>query len=69
MTLKEQGDYLETDISPYEQYRSMLEQETYQLLSEQMKGFSRYQPQSHYVRSGERTRMVQMIFKIGQKLD
>ena len=69
MTLKEEGDYFETDVSPYEQYRSMIDQEAYQLLSEQMKGFSRFQPLSHYVKSGERKRLVKMIFTIGQKLD
>jgi hypothetical protein len=54
MTLKEEGDYFETDISPYEQYRSMLDQESYQILSEQMKGFGRYQPDCYYVKSGAR---------------
>jgi hypothetical protein len=29
MTLKEETEYFETDISPYEQYRAMLEQERY----------------------------------------
>jgi hypothetical protein len=47
----------------------MIDQEAYQLLSEQMKGFSRFQPLSHYVKSGERKRLVKMIFTIGQKLD
>ena len=42
MTLKEESEYFETDISPYEQYRAMLNQESYQILSEQMKGFARF---------------------------
>ena len=58
MTLKEEGDYFETDVSPYEQYRAMLEQESYQLLSEQMKGFGTYQPDCYYVSSGARRKLV-----------
>lgn len=31
MTLKEEHDYFEADISPFEQYCSMLEQEKFQI--------------------------------------
>jgi hypothetical protein len=47
----------------------MLNQERYQILSEQMKGFARYSPESYYASSGARKRLVQMIFSLGQKLD
>lgn len=29
MTLKEEDEYCETDLSPYEQYKSMLEKEKF----------------------------------------
>ena len=69
MTLKEENEYFETDISPFEQYRAILEQEKYQSLSEKAKGFSRYEPESYYVRSGERKKLVQLLFHLGSKLD
>ena len=56
--MKEENEYFETDISPFEQYRAILEQEKYQILSEKAKGFSRYEPESYYVRSGERKKLV-----------
>jgi hypothetical protein len=65
MTLKEETEYFETDVSPYEQYRAMLNQERQQILSEQMKGFGRYQPDSYYAASGARKRLIQMIFGLG----
>ena len=58
MTLKEECEYFETDISPFEQYNQMLEQEKYQLLSEREKRFDRYQPNCFYVKSGQRCRLV-----------
>ena len=69
MTLKEECEYFETDVSPYEQYKEMLEQEKYQLLSEKVKGFGRYEPECYYVKSGQRKRLVQNIFAVGHKLD
>ena len=69
MTLKEETEYFETDISPYEQYRAMLDQERYQILSEQMKGFARFEPETYYASSGARKNLVQMIFSLGQKLE
>jgi hypothetical protein len=47
----------------------MLEQEQYQIAKERQKGFGRYEPDSYFVRSGERKRLVQLLFKIGKKLD
>ena len=52
MTLKEEQEYFETDVSPYEQYRAMLEQEKYQVLSEKAKGCGRFEPNCYYVRRG-----------------
>lgn len=69
MTLKEECEYFETDISPYEQYKAMLEQEKYQIASEKTKGFGRYQPYSYFVKSGSRKRLVQNIFTLGNKLE
>lgn len=69
MTLKEEREYFEADISPYEQYKEMLKQEKTQLLNEKAKGFARYEPFSYYASSGQRTRLVQNIFAVGHKLE
>lgn len=58
MTLKEEQEYFEADVSPFEQYKAMLEQEKHQVLSEMAKGFRRYEPTSFYVKSGARKRLV-----------
>ncbi len=57
MTLKEEHDYFEADISPFEQYCSMLEQEKFQIQREQQKGYAKYEPDSFYAREG-RKRLV-----------
>eukprot|EP00347_Sterkiella_histriomuscorum_P011250 403373169 len=68
MTLKEEEDYCETDISPFEQYREMLKSEIYQIQSERVKGFYRYQPDSSFVKEGYRKNLVQKMFAVGERL-
>lgn len=58
MTLKEENDYFECDVAPHEQYHALLEMEHRQLLSEHARGFSYYQPDSHYVKSGKRKQLI-----------
>jgi len=47
----------------------MLEQEKYQLYCERGKGFGRFEPNSFFVRSGARKRLIEGIFTVGRKLD
>ncbi|CDW87491.1 cyclin-j-like protein [Stylonychia lemnae] len=68
MTLKEEEEYCETDISPFEQYREMLSREQYQIQSERVKGFYKYQPHSSFVSDGHRTRLVQKLLAFGRRL-
>jgi Cyclin, N-terminal domain len=39
------------------------------MMSEKVKGFKRYEPNSYHVKSGERLRLVKTIFSLGKKLD
>lgn len=68
MTLKEEDEYCESDLSPYEQYKSMLEKEKFQIISEKSKGFYKYLPNQHFVKQGHRKELVQKIFNLGKKL-
>ena len=67
--MKQETEYFCTDLtSPYEQYRKMLIQEKTEVLNERAKGWHKYTPNSHFVKSGHRARCAQTMFTIGKKL-
>ena len=39
------------------------------MANEKVKGFGRFEPESYFVKSGSRKRIVQMMFTIGNKLE
>jgi hypothetical protein len=62
MTLKEEKGYFTSEISPYEQYRRMLETEKLQRQSDTCKGLYKYIPQESFIKQGIRTQLVKEIF-------
>ena len=67
MTLKEEDDYFEVDISPYEQYRKMILQEKVQRASEVSRGMYKYIPAPAFPE--DRKDLVHKIFTLGRNVN